>query len=174
MKKSLIILLFFIQTTLSYSNNNIVYLDVQYIIDNSELGLLYKNKISDNQKNIKEDLSLDEKVIKEKELFIKDKKNILKKEELEEYIKEFNILFEKYKIKRNDIRKKFLEEKNDYTAKILNILNPILKDYVQKNDIVLVLEKKNILVGAKVLDITQNILKILNEETKIKKLTNED
>ena len=46
------------------------------------------------------------------------------------------------------------------------ILNPLLTNFVEKNNIKLVLEKKNILVGAKVLDITQNIMTILNNETK--------
>ena len=46
--------------------------------------------------------------------------------------------------------------------------------YVEKNNILLVLEKKNILVGIKTLDITNDILKILNQETKTKNLINEN
>ena len=59
-----------------------------------------------------------------------------------------------------------LNEKKKYSSKILMILNPLLTNFVEKNNIKLVLEKKNILVGAKVLDITQNIMTILNNETK--------
>ena len=65
-------------------------------------------------------------------------------------------------------------KKKKYSSEILNILNPILTNFVEKNNIALVLKKKNILVGAKVLDITDNILLILNEETKNNNLINEN
>ena len=55
----------------------------------------------------------------------------------------------------------------------MKILNPLLTDYVNKNKIILVVEKKNILVGIKSLDITPDILKILNEETKKNNLIND-
>ena len=46
-------------------------------------------------------------------------------------------------------------KKKKYTSKILKILNPLLTNYVEKNNINLVIEKKNILVGIKTLDITE-------------------
>ena len=57
---------------------------------------------------------------------------------------------------------------------ILELLNPLLANFANNNNINLILEKKNVLVGSKVLDITENILTIVNEETKIKKLVNEN
>ena len=49
-----------------------------------------------------------------------------------------------------------------------------MTEYVEKNKIDLVIEKKNILIGIKTLDITNQILILLNEETKKKKLINEN
>ena len=57
---------------------------------------------------------------------------------------------------------------------ILELLNPLLANFANNNNINLILEKKNVLVGSKVLDITENILTIVNEETKIKKLVDEN
>ena len=54
------------------------------------------------------------------------------------------------------------------------MLNPLLTDYVDKNGIILVVEKKNILVGIKSLDITTDILNILDKETERKNLLNEN
>ena len=59
-----------------------------------------------------------------------------------------------------------IDEKKIYTSKILKLLNPLLTNYVEKNKITLVVDKKNILIGIKSLDITPDILKILNDETK--------
>ena len=63
------------------------------------------------------------------------------------------------------MQEKVINDKRKYSTKILNILNPILTDFVEKNKINLVVEKKNILIGVKTLDITDEILKILNDET---------
>ena len=56
----------------------------------------------------------------------------------------------------------------------MRIINPLLTDYVDQNNIKLVIEKKNVLVGIKTLDITNTILVILNKHTKEKNLINEN
>ena len=56
----------------------------------------------------------------------------------------------------------------------MNLLNPLLTKYVDNNNIKLVVEKKNIIVGIKSLDITNDILKILNQETKNNNLLNDN
>ena len=56
--------------------------------------------------------------------------------------------------------------KIDNTKEILKILNPIITKYVDSNSISIVLPKKNIIVGKKNLDITDQILKLLNKNIK--------
>ena len=54
MKKILILLIFLFLNNSLFASNNIVYLDVQFIIDNSDLGKFYKSKlqnIEDQKKN---------------------------------------------------------------------------------------------------------------------------
>ena len=63
-------------------------------------------------------------------------------------------------------------KKKKYSKEILLILNPLLTKYVDSNNISLVIEKKDVLVGAKSLDITNNILSIFNEKTKNLNLSN--
>ena len=58
-----------------------------------------------------------------------------------------------------------IKNEKSYSSEILKILNPLLTNYVENNNINLVVEK-NILVGIKTLDITDNILSILNNKTK--------
>ena len=45
MKIILVLIFLLFQTNIVKSNNNIVYLDVDYIIDKSDLGLFYKKKV---------------------------------------------------------------------------------------------------------------------------------
>ena len=174
MRHLLVIFLFCFQFSTVKANPNIVYLDVQFIIDNSDLGIFYKNKVNKIKDEKKIELSIKEKKIKEKEEDINNKKNILKEEELKKNISELKNLVNEYKVVRNDVSKFLINEKKKYSEVILENLNPILTNYADKNNINLILEKKNILVGAKVLDITQNILNLLNEDTKKKNLINEN
>lgn len=170
--KKLITFFFIFYSTYAYSNN-IVYLDVQFIIDNSELGKFYKNKINTFQEKNSLDFKSKEKEIEEKRIKINNQKNILSKDEIEKNVIELNNLIKKYQLSRNELNKKIIDRKKNYSSKILNILNPLLTSYVDKNNITLVIEKKNILVGVKSLDITKNILDILNDETQKKNLLND-
>ena len=60
--------------------------------------------------------------------------------------------------------KKISDSQIKYTNKILSILEPILSDYVNKNQIDLLLNQKNIVIGKKNLDITDNIVLLLDKE----------
>ena len=64
MKKILILILFLLVTN-NASSSNIVYLDVQFIIDNSELGKFYKSKIKKIQNDSNLKLKDDKRAFKE-------------------------------------------------------------------------------------------------------------
>ena len=174
MKKIITLLLFFFYINPVLADKNIVYLDIQYIIDNSNLGKFYKTKIKIKQDNNNEILQSEQKKLKEKEQEINNQKNILKKEELNKQFVEFNNLVVKYKELRKELNNSIVKEKKNYSTEILSILNPLLTNYVENNNIHLVVDKKNILVGIKSLDITNTLLDILNKETKERKLINEN
>ena len=102
---------FLLFQTNSFSKN-IVYLDIQYIIDNSSIGLHYKkniNKIKDeNTKKLKNK----ENKIKDKEIQINNQKNILSKDEIQKQISELNELLKQFQIERNKLNNEVLEKKN--------------------------------------------------------------
>tara|TARA_B100000989_G_scaffold257586_1_gene207218 strand:+ start:10443 stop:10964 length:522 start_codon:yes stop_codon:yes gene_type:complete len=172
--KKLIFLIFFICINPAIAKTNIAYLDVQYIIDKSELGIYYKNKLNLIKNKSKSELIEKEQKIKEFQTEIKNKSNILKKDEIDSKVVELNKIVNKYKSDRKILNKKFTDEKNKYTSKILELLNPLLTEYVEKNNIHLVIEKKNVLIGMKTLDITNQILLIFDEEIKKNKFINEN
>ena len=162
---------FFYLFFLFYVNNvqaeiNIAYLDVQFIIDNSNLGKIYKKNLKDKSDKFNAELLIKEKKIKNQENEINNQKNILKENELKTKINKLNEEFKEYQKSKQMLNKNFVLEKNKLSSKILRILNPILTKYVDENNIQILIEKKNILVGIKTLDITENILNIFNEETK--------
>ena len=155
-------------------NYPIVYLDVQFVIDNSEIGKFYKDKLKVKTEKDKLNLIVQEKKIKNADQLIKNQKNILKENEINKKIEELNKLVLKYTNERKKYNDDVSEQKKNYTLKILDVLNPLITSYVKKNNINLVLKKKNVLIGIKDLDISKNILLKLNEYTKQNNLINEN
>ena len=166
MKKLVLYFLFLFSVSIANADINLAYLDIQYIIDNSNLGQIYKKNLKEKSDKFKSKLSIKEDEIKKQEAEINNKKNILKENELKIKINNLNKQLKDYQTSKKELNKNFIIEKRELSSKILKLLNPILTKYVDENNIKIVIEKKNILVGIKTLDITENILKIFNEETK--------
>ena len=172
MKKIFLILLIIFFNTKALSKN-IVYLDVQYIIDNSNIGKFYKKKINETNSSNIELLKKKEEEINKKKLEIENQKNILSNDQMQLKINDLNLLVKKFKSEKIVFNNKIVDDKKIFTSNILKLLNPILTEYVEKKEIILVVEKKNILIGVKSLDITNDILNLLNQETIKKNLIND-
>ena len=56
------------------------------------------------------------------------------------------------------------DKKINSIKKLMKIIQPILTEYIDKNNISILLDKKNILIGKNELDITQDIIILLNKE----------
>ena len=110
MKKFLLIFVLFFFQNNAFSKN-IVYLDIQYIIDNSDLGIFYKSKINKLTDNNKENLTIKKNEIKLKEEEINNQKNLLSKEEIEKKIVSLNKLVKNYQIEQNKKNKLVIDEK---------------------------------------------------------------
>ena len=167
MRKFNIILFILLFTSNSYANN-VVYLDIQFLINNSNLGKVYKEELLVIQNKLKSELKSKEDLIKKKETELNNQKNILKQEEFQKKLKDLDNLIIDYRTYNNKETKKINKQKKIYSDEIIKLINPLLTTYVEKNNIKIVIEKKNVLVGIKTLDITNEILKILNNETKKK------
>jgi outer membrane protein len=71
-----------------------------------------------------------------------------------------------YRNQKKDFIDNLNKKKTDYLKIVLNSLNPIISKYVEENEISLVLQKKNIIVAKKELDITIKILELLDNKLK--------
>ena len=60
------------------------------------------------------------------------------------------------------MNKKKTDELNDF----LKLINPLIKSYMDKNSIDIVIDKKNIFIAKTDKDITKDILEIINSELK--------
>jgi len=166
MKKFFLIILFLFNLNLSNANDNIVYIDINFILENSIVGKSINTQIKSLQNKENENFKIKEKKLIENEKKLISQKNILDenqfKNEVDKHKKDLNDYRNQKKIMFDNLNKK----KSEYLKKVLNSLNPIISKYVEENEISLVLQKNNIIVAKKELDITNKILDLLNEQIK--------
>ncbi len=161
-KYILISLFFFLSITSLNASEKIAFIDVDYILNNSNLGkLIFKELETINKENIKK-LSQREILIKQKKDSINKTKNISSKEQLEKDILNFNNDVEKFRSEKDKILKDFKLLKETKLDNFLKKINPIIQDYMKKNSIDIVLEKKQIFIGSSSVDITNEIIKLVN------------
>ena len=165
MKYSLKIILFsFLFFGVSIANENIRFVDINYIVNNSTSGKKLNQVIESKNKKIISELNDLGKKLKEKKDKIVKQKNILKKDELDKLVKNYEIEVRKFE----EIRKKKRDNFNNFSInskkKIIDLLNPLITNYLQKESIQLLLQKDKIIFGDDKLDITKEILKIFNEK----------
>ena len=164
--KRILYLIFFINLLINNSFAEIAYIDINYLLNKSEVGKSLNAYIDEmrNKKQI-ELKELEDKLIKKEKLLI-SQQNILNKDEFEKKLNILSVEVNEYRSDKNSFKEELNNIKINNSKKILQILNPIITKYVEENSISLVLPKKNIIVGKKNLEITDKIIKLLNEKVK--------
>ncbi len=170
-KKKFIYLIFF--NILFYicpiqAENKILYIDVDYLMNNSLAGKSITKQLKEkNKKNIDIFKKIEQDLVSEESKIIAQK-NILNENEYKKKIKLFKKKISDFNIKKKEALNDFSKKKVEAHTLLINSLNPILANYAKENSTSIIIDKKNIVIGKTELDITENILKIL--DTKIKNI----
>ena len=164
--KSLLLLIFFIffsKISLS-EENKVVYVDLNMIMNNSIAGKSISSQLEVNhKKNILKFEKIEED-LKNEEAKIISQKNVISKEEFEKKIIDLRNKANKFRKERNNNINDLNNQRLAATAKMITLIRPILSEYSDKNSISLIIDKKYIIIGKTVLDITDDILKIVDEK----------
>jgi outer membrane protein len=170
MKKFLIIvsLLFLIKST-SLADTP-YFLDFKLILNESISGKkaqsFLKQKLETGFKNISEK----EKKILEEEKKIIQQKKIISNEEYKKKVSELRKKVSSLQKERNELLQSVGKQRSEAKKTLLKNLNPIVKDYMEEKKIRVVLDKKTILLADETLDITKDIIDLLNKKLKTIKL----
>ena len=164
--KSVIIFFFLIiSTTYANSNDKVSFIDIDFILKNSNLGKSILNEIENlNNKNIDE-LQNKEKELKKIEEEIKSKKNILSEQEFKKEVDLLKEKIKKYRIYKDKLVKDFEQNKNKKLNLFFKEVNPIIQKFMDKNSIDILLDRKNVFIGKKNSDITNQIIQELNKNS---------
>ena len=160
----LVIFLFFTNTV--FSEQKIAFINMDTVMSTSKSGISILKQLTDlNNKNSKF-LKNEEKKFKEKETKLISQKNILSEVDFQKKIVELKAEIKNYNQNRNKIIEDFKKLKIDNTNNLLKLINPILIKFSNEEGISIILKKKNLVVAKTELDITEEIIKIVNLEVK--------
>ena len=165
-KKFIIIILTFFLFFNNANAEKVVYANMDFIIKNSEVGKKIITYFSKKNETLIDNIKSNEVKLKDKENNLIAQKNILDEKEyikkvdfLKLEIKEFNAnntkQINQINLEREQVSKEFINE----IRKIINV-------FAENNNIDLVLSSSQILIGKNNLDVTNDILKLVNDKIK--------
>jgi len=149
-----------------YGESKIAYVDLDFVLTNTNVGKIIFEKLENNEKLKKKNLIDKENKLKEEENKILASRNIISKEQLDININEFQNKLKDYRNYKSEELKKLNEIKNDEILKLLNLVNPLIQEYMKSNSINFLMDKKNIYIADKNYDITNKLIEIINKNTK--------
>ena len=161
-----LLIFFFLFIGSSLADESIRFININYIVNNSDAGVSLNKIIKNKTKKIESDLKDLAKKIEEKKNKIVSQKNIIKKEEFNKLVKDYEKEVEIFNELRNKKKADFDSFRVESKKKILDLLNPIITDFLQSNSIKILLQKEKIIFGDDNLDITEKILTIFNDKHK--------
>jgi outer membrane protein len=167
MKKFFIILfILFYQINFVYAEPNIVFVDLNKIMKNSKAGSSILEQLNKKNNQILSNFKEDKKKMKDAEAKLIAQKNILSEEEFQSKVNKLKIEINTYNENRKNIISEFNVLKTETTDKFMKMINSIFIKYSNEKSISMIFAKKNMIIGKSELDITDEIIKIVNTEIK--------
>ena len=165
----LFIIIFCVSQTYLYAETP-YFLDFKLILNESVAGKkaqsFLKNKLETGIKNIKKK----EKKIQEEEKKIIQQKKLISADEYKKKVTDLRTKVLSLQKERNKVLESVAKQRSKARKELLENLNPIIKDYMKEKSIRMVVDKKNVLLADENLDITKDIISILNNKLKSIKL----
>ena len=164
-------LIYFVLIIFSFSFINLSadtphFIDFKYILNESDAGkkaqTFLKNKLEKGFKEIKEK----EKKIQEEEKKIIQQKKLVSAEEYKKKVTDLRKKVSNLQKERNEILKSVANKRAKAKNELLKNLNPIMKDYMKEKNIKMIVDKKSLLLADENLNITKDIMSLLNKQLK--------
>ena len=162
----LFITIFFLNFSLLKANELISYVDMDLLMNSSEVGKSIASQLTVIHKKTTAELKKIEEELKKEESDLIKQKNVISNEEFEKKLSLLRNKARDYQEQRKKSNDSINKKRMDATSDLVSLIQPILAEYANNNSISIIFQKKNIVIGKTELDITEDILKILNENHK--------
>ena len=166
LKQILIILFVILFNNSKAISNEIYFIDFGKVMNESIAGKKAQDQLKSLFKNSNKKVNDTGKKLKEEETKLISQKTVLSKDE---YKKKADALRKKVfslNKERENAIKDIATKRAKAKDELLKKLNPILGKYMEEKNIAVVIDKKNVLMGNKKFELTNEIIDILNKELK--------
>jgi len=154
---------FFLYVSNSFASENIAFIDIDYIFNNSNKGKKIISNLEKLDKSAKIEFEKREKLIIELEKEINEKKNILDENQLSSKIDNLKKMVNDLRLFKNNQTNSYNQKRNSEIKIFFDEINPLIEDYMIRNSISIIIDKKNIFLANNNVDITGQILEIINK-----------
>ena len=161
--KIIVVTLFILVSTYASAEQKIVYMDMKYILNMSKAGKGAQDFLQKSFRDNQEKINKKEKDLQKEEKDLLAKKTILSQEEYKKKSDDLRKKIQAYQAERRAAVDKVAKQRAEARQKLLKELDPILKDYIAKNNVSMILDIKSVNLGNVEFDITNLIVEQLNK-----------
>ena len=142
----------------AFAENKIIYVDMDRVLNESKVGKSVQKTLTNIHKKNLDLFKKTEDTLKKEEKDLLSKKNVMKKEEFAEKIQALRKKAQDYQNERKKRLDEITSKRSKARTEILKTLQSILAKYADQNQISLILDKKEIVIGKKNLEATDEII----------------
>ena len=151
-------------TTNAFAEDKVVYIDMNKILTDSKVGIFVEKELTKSHEAKLDNFNKTEEELKKEEIDLISKRNVMAREEFDKNVKILNEKAQEYQTQRRKWFDDISQKRNKARAEVLKSLDPIMTEYFEKNNISLILYKRNIAIGISELDVTDKIIDELNKK----------
>ena len=164
--RSSILVIFLLFTNQAFSEQKIAFIDMDRVISTSISGSSIFKQLTNLSNKNSDFLKKEKKKFQEKETKLISQKNIISETDFKKKVDELKSEIKNFNQNRNKMLADFNKLKIDNTNNLLKLINPILVKFSNDNEITIILQKKDLVVAKTQLDITDDVIKIVNSDVK--------
>lgn len=173
LKKLKILIVFFLFFNLFFLNSyadNSYFIDFSKVLNQSTAGAKAQKELQNKFQKESEKFQKEEEELKKQEADIISQKKVISNEDYQKKVQDLRNKVSSLQKKKLESLNSIATSRSEAKKKLLNVVNPIIKKYMEENNIRLVLDKQNVILGDATLEITDIIIEILNKELQSLKL----
>ena len=142
------------------------FIDFKYVLNESTAGKKAQADLKSQLEKGIASLNKDEKKLQEEEKKLIQQKKIINSDEYKKKVDELRSKVSKLQRDRQALLNNIANQRAKARAELLKNLNPILEKYMKEKNIKMIIDKKNLIIATKELDLTMDVINLLNGKIK--------
>ena len=157
---------FLISSNFSAFASNVAFIDLDLVLQKTDYGKKVYQRIENVKTNNNEKILDEQKKLKLIEESILSKKNIISNIEFDSLISEYNQKLNNFNLLKKNINEEYYLLQQNEIKEFFTKINPLIERYLNDHSFDILLNSQNVIIGKENLDITNEIIMIVNQKIK--------